>query len=452
MKLFLLLIVGGGIIFPIACADGKDSGVYRLREAKAKKMNSNNSMSYVTSYYPTISPSAVGEADNDSLVQQGQEGNSNGVDGDDNYESTEPTSTTSTDSATTQATTDVVTTISTAQSTSVSTTDTDVDFSEDVSPTQSTPSSILATESTSLVDQEGNTSTESTVSSVSTEKDSTIGSSCTLLVVDSEENVLSVMIPFYYQLETTTFDDEILTNIEDSLLSGMCSVTESIRRLRDTDHQVFEWNSKPKDTVSVEYDCTPSSEGAQFCNVVEGGMTVHYDGDDDEAAIETHAYQQIEDQFSSLSVDDSRVVSVQYLGSSPPIETEDESVDTVKEEEIVSLSYVPSPFIITSSGILLFALMIGIYGVLMRGRRKGVSSSDNDTLPPPPAEEVESIYATKEDESQATTVLHANPSDVDNTCINDDDETMHTLKQFVLGEDAETRSEWERLGILPVVA
>jgi len=424
MKLLLLLIVGGGIIFPMACAEG-------VRLAKAlKKTGPSSSMSYA-SYYPTAAPSTIGENDNDYLFQQEQEGNnSNGVDDEDIEESiaTQPTSTTSTavDSETTQV---VVTTISTVQSTSISKTDSGVG---DTSSTLSTPSS------TSSKKDETNT-----------------GTSCTLLVVDSEENVLSVMIPFYYQLETTTFDDEILTNIENSLLSGMCSVTESIRRLRDTDHQVFEWNSKPNDTVSVEYDCTPSSEGAQFCNVVEGGMTVHYDGDDDEAAIETHAYQQIEDQFSSLSVDDSRVVSVQYLGSSPPIETEDESVDTVKEEEIVSLSYVPSPFIITSSGILLFALMIGIYGVLMRGRRKGVSSSDNDTLPPPTThEEVESI-ATKEDESQATTVLHANldtsipivPRYSDN-----DDETMHTLKQIVLGEDEETRTEWERLGILPVVA
>ena len=399
----------------MACAHGVSR-----REAKAKKKTgSSSSMSYATSmpsYYPTASPRTIGEADNDSLVQQGQEGNSNGVDGNDNYESTVPTSTTSTDSATTQATTDVVTTISTAQSTPISSTD--------ASSTLSTPSS---TSSTPL------------------QSDDTDGSSCTVLAVDSEDNVLSVEIPFYYRLETTIFDDEILTIIDNTLLSGMCSVSESIRRLSDT--KVLEWNTNPKDKISAEYICTPSSEGAQLCNIVEAGMTVYYDGEEDEAAIETHAYQQIEDQFSSLSVDDSRVVSVQYLGNSPLIEEED-------------LSYVPSPFVITASGILLFALMIGIYGVLMRGRRKGKSSSDNDTLPPPTAhEEVESIYATKEDESQATTVLHANTPDVDTSILpivprysDNDDETMHTLKQFVLGEDVETRTEWERLGILPVVA
>ena len=451
MKLFLLLIVGGGIIFPMDCVEGIRFG----REAKAfKQMNSNNSLSYA-SYYPTFSPSpTIGETDSDSLVQQGQEIISNGVDNEDINDSI-ATQSISTASTVDQVTTTFATTISTAHSTSILKTDSDLDLIwEDVNPTLSTPSSTLATESTFLVDQEVNTS-NSDASSVSIESDETDG--CTVLVVDSEENVLSVEIPFYYRLQTTTFDDGIITNIESNLLSGMCSVSESIRRLSDA-NQVFEWNSKPKDTVSENYDCTPSSDEAQLCNIVEAGMTVYYDGHDDKAAIETHAYQQIEDQFSSLSVDDSRVVSVQYLGNSPPIEEEDESFDTVQEEEIVSISYVPSPFVITASGILLFALMIGIYGVLMRGRRKGASSSDNDTLPPPPTEEVESIYATKEDESQATTVLHANPSDVDSSIpilprySDNDDETMHTLKQFVLGEDKETRTEWERLGILPVVA
>lgn len=444
MKLFLLLIVGGGIIFPMDCVEGIRFG----REAKAfKQMNSNNSLSYA-SYYPTASPSTIGVNDNDSLVQHGlEDNNSNGVDDEDFVESTSTTSTVD------STTTTFATTISTTQSTSISTTVPSVDLiSEDASLTLSTTLSTLATQSTSLVDQ-----ANSDASSVSTEHDETNGSSCTFLVGDSEQDVVSIEIPFYYQLETKTFDDEILTNIEETLLSGVCSVSESIRRLsNNTDNQILEWNTNPKDTISENYDCTPSSDEAQLCNVVEAAMTVYYDGDDDEAAIETHAYQKIEDQFSSLSVDDSRVVSVKYIGNSPPIETDDESVDTVQEEEIVSLSYVPSPFVITASGILLFALMIGIYGVLMRGRRKGVSSSDNDTLPPPAThEEVESIYATKEDESQATTVLHANldtsipivPRYFDN-----DDETMHTLKQIVLGEDEETRTEWERLGILPVVA
>jgi len=397
--------------------------ILRIGKSKAFK----NALSY-----PTESSSTIGEADNDYLVQQEQEINSNGVDNEDSSDgstSTQPTSTTSTtstDSAATKLSTTDITTISTVQTTSISKTDAG---EEDTSSTLSTPSS------TSSKSDETNT-----------------GSSCTLLVVDSEENVVSVEIPFYYQLETTTFDDEILTNIEDSLFSGMCSVTESIRRLRDTDHQVFEWNTLPKDTVSKEHDCTPSSDEAQLCNVVEAGMTVYYDGEDDEAVIETHAYQQIEDQFNALSVDDPRVVSVQYLDNSQPIEEEDESVDDVQEEEIVSLSYVPSPFVITASGILLFALMIGIYGVLMRGRRKGVPSSDNDTLPPPAThEEVDSIHATKEDESQATTVLHANLDTsipiVPRCSDYDDDETMHTLKQFVVGEDEETRTP-----NLPVVA
>ena len=408
-------------------------------------------MSYA-SFPPTSS--TIGENDNDYQVQQGQEVNDiNGVG--DNEFTTQPISTASTvDLATTQATTDVVTTISTAQSTPISSTDFGVD---DESSTLSTPSSTLATELISPVDQ-GNTSTESTISSVSTENDSTIGSSCTLLVVDSEDNVLSVEIPFYYRLETTTFNDEILTNIENSLLNGMCTVSESTRLLTSDTYQVLEWNTNPKDKIFENYDCTPSSEEAQQCNIVEAGITVYYEENNDEAAIETHAYEQIEDQFSSLSVDDPRVISVQYLGNSPPIEEQDESVDDVQEEEIVSLSYVPSPFVITASGILLFTLMIGIYGVLMRGRRKGVPSSDNDTLPPPTThEEVESIYATKEDESQATTVLHANPPDLDTSIpivprySDNDDETMYTLKQIVLGEDEETRTEWERLGILPVV-
>ena len=154
------------------------------------------------------------------------------------------------------------------------------------------------------------------------------GTICTLKEASNSVQRL-VQLSFFYQIETITFDDELLEDVESALIAGMCSSSDNnLRRLMETSQKVIGWNSNPKDTVSTEYGCQPTL-GGQQCTVVEGGLTLDLVEDeseeDDYAAIKAYAYEQIEKQFTSLSIDDyvypyqqnARVVSLKFHGKIP---------------------------------------------------------------------------------------------------------------------------------------
>lgn len=198
-------------------------------------------------------------------------------------------------------------------------------------------------------------------------------SSCAREDLDSKALERSITLPFYYQLETKKLaDDGLLTDVELVLTHTMCSDKDrgvTNRRLNDDKSQkvVVAWNSNPKDVLSTDYVCTPSSPEAQFCHVVEGGMTVYFieneSNDKGDEALKLYAYTQIEDSFSSLIVDDSNVVDISYLGkdvsdvsSLGSVSDEPETMIVVQSAEdgyISNDSYnLPVPLIVTLSSAL----------------------------------------------------------------------------------------------------
>jgi hypothetical protein len=190
----------------------------------------------------------------------------------------------------------------------------------------------------------------------------------------------SIVLPFYYQLETITFDEELLDNVGLSLTAAMCSMYND-RRLGDV-NTVVGWNSNPTDVVSDT--CIPSNQEAEFCHVVEGGMTIYYENDDEEA-IKSYGYEQIEDNFGSLVVDDPRVVDITYIGKDLPNGTST-TTNAVSGADMPD-SLFPTPLVATA-GALLLGLMAGMYHISRgRIRKKESPAVDADAaLPEAPPE------------------------------------------------------------------
>lgn len=289
-------------------------------------------------------------------------------------------------------------------------------------------------------------------------------SSCAREDLDSKALERSITLPFYYQLETKKLaDDGLLTDVELVLTHTMCSDKDrgvTTRRLNDDKSQkvVVAWNSNPKDVLSTDYVCTPSSPEAQFCHVVEGGMTVYFieneSNDKGDEAVKLYAYTQIEDSFSSLIVDDSSVVDISYLGKAESyvsslgsVPDEPETMIVVQSAEdgyISDDSYnLPVPLIVTLSSALLVTLLVGLHQI-SRERKKDELIKDDATTPTKP---IHVIGDSHDAQSQAQDTV-ANTTITTAYYGGGQEKVLSTI----LGENEETRTEWRRFGILPAFA
>ena len=274
------------------------------------------------------------------------------------------------------------------------------------------------------------------------------GSRCTLSVDSSD--AVEMELPFYYLVETTaTFSTDIVEDIERSLISQLCGIDDEMtdnRMLLSDD--VVAWESTPKDFVSTDYVCDPANPEAKLCHVVEGGMTVMAHDED----VVTDAYEEIESVFSSLSIvdNDPRVVDVQYVGYDPSSLAlrEDVAAGAKIDDQSDGWNSGDTAMIALSGALLVLVTLIAGFYHMNRRNKKGIVSSTSNTFEDKQIDD--KSFAITEATSVATSANSCYGNASLGITPNNDDEYLHyPKKHYILGEDKETKSSWQSLGILP---
>lgn len=274
---------------------------------------------------------------------------------------------------------------------------------------------------------------------------------CTLSVDSSD--AVEMELPFYYLIETTTtFSTDIVEDIERSLISQLCGIDDEMtdnRMLLGDD--VVAWESTPKDFVSTDYVCDPANSEAKLCHVVEGGMTIYADGESHDEDVVSDAYEQIESVFSSLSIvdNDPRVVDVQYVGHDPSsLALGDNAAGLKIDDQSDGWNSGDTAMIALSGALLvLVTLIAGFYHMNRRNQNKGIVSSTSNTFEDKQIDDKSLGFIT-----EATSVATSANSCYGNASrmASPNDEYLHyPKKHYILGEDKETKSSWQSLGILP---
>ena len=283
---------------------------------------------------------------------------------------------------------------------------------------------------------------------------------CTLSVDSSD--AVETELPFYYLIETTTtFNTDIVEDIERSLISQLCGIDDEMttdnRMLLSDD--VVAWESTPKDFVSTDYVCDPANSEAKLCHVVEGGMTIYADGESHDEDVVSDAYEEIESVFSSLSIEivdnDPRVVDVQYVGHDPSsLALGDNAAGLKIDDQSDGWNSGDTAMIALSGALLVLVTLIAGFYHMNRRNQKGIASSTSDTfedkqIDDKSLKDLQWGYALDLAITEATSVAtSANSYSVPMTSPNNDDEYLDK-KHYILGEDKETKSSWQSLGILP---
>lgn len=194
--------------------------------------------------------------------------------------------------------------------------------------------------------------------------------------------------------------------------------------------------------------CVARSEEAQNCNVIEGMSTLIIEGPDNseqEDELMTNFYLQLEDMFDMFSsVEDSNIVSLEYVGSDPSsLMTFAELI----EEEEVAANDSTSLFkfiAIGASIVTLFMLVVGAWKI------RDKDGDDDATLDGKPIDD--KSIAVETAAMTALTGLTTDYSETENDTSSDisstgDVKEFYKNKAFVLAEEEE--GNWRNLGILP---
>ena len=143
----------------------------------------------------------------------------------------------------------------------------------------------------------------------------------------TDSNLLSssIELPYFYQVETISDNNQFLAEIERLLVAAvgkkiLSCANATQRRLLEQGH-VDGVLSAPEDTISENYSCSPANPVAQNCHIVEGGLSLILsvaDGEDMHTflrQLKYTAYDAIETTFETLSLGDQNLIEVIYLGN-----------------------------------------------------------------------------------------------------------------------------------------